>query len=90
MRRWNFMGGTPYGLAWSGVLCDKHEPWDKGHLKPRALAQYLAAFPSDLPDDVRGVGFDPRSTPITESCHVCKHERRQAELRRTISEMYEE
>ena len=34
MRRWNFMGGTPYGLAWSGVLCDKHEPWDKGHLKP--------------------------------------------------------
>lgn len=88
MRRWTFWSANT--RAWTGNLCDPHAPWDdrRNHLKPMALRRYLAAFPTYLPDGVRVVGWDP-SVGI-EPCLVCQHEARQAELRSTLSEMYEE
>jgi len=90
MRRWNFLAGHPFKRVWTGVLCDKHEPWDDGHLKPRALASYMNDFPADLPAGTECVGFDHRSTPTEEPCFVCEHEGRQALLREAIAEMCEQ
>jgi hypothetical protein len=76
VRRWHFWSEAPDQIAWEGMLCSAHAPLDAGgHLKPRALARYLATFPAEFARNIRLVGWAPRLPPDPDTCHVCAHER---------------